>query len=89
MKFARIEDAPPWELRMTQEATFGEKLLLEVNRQPGATDRALSKVLGCRVQQVNNESHHLQNLGILERRKIGDEPIGNWPVRNKPELRIV
>jgi hypothetical protein len=74
---------------MTQETTFAEMVMLAVKRQPGASDRAISSALRCRVQQVNNECHHLQNLGLLQRRKIGDEPIGNWPVSDKPALKLV
>jgi hypothetical protein len=69
--------------------TFAEKVMVELKRQPGLSDSAVAKVLGCRVQQVNSEYRHLENLGLLERRKIGDEPIGNWPVRNKPDLKVV
>jgi hypothetical protein len=47
-------------------------------------DYAGHQKLGCRVQQVNNECRHLANLGRIERKKIGDEPIGNFPVRNPP-----
>jgi hypothetical protein len=68
---------------------FADRVMEEATRRPGASDRHISERLGCRVQQVNNECRHLANLGCLERKKIGDEPIGNWPVREPPKLKLV
>jgi hypothetical protein len=61
----------------------------ELDRQPGASDRQISEKLSCRIQQVNNECRHLENLGRIERKKIGDEPIGNFRIRKPPTFKIV
>ena len=68
------------------------KVMEVVERRPGITDRELSEsVFGTRhrVQQINGECRHLKNLGRLERKKIGDQPIGNWPVRQQPKLTVI
>jgi hypothetical protein len=74
---------------MEKHMLFADKVMSELDRQPGAPDRPVAEALGCRVQQVNNECRYLVNLGRLERKKNSDGLIGNWPVRTPPKLTIV
>jgi hypothetical protein len=77
---------------MEQHMALADLVIELIRRRPGVTDRQLSEaVFGTphRVQQINGECRHLENIGRLERRKSGDQSIGNWPVREKPMLRVV
>jgi hypothetical protein len=74
---------------MEEHMLFADRVMDELHRQPGASDRQVSENLGCRVQQVNNECRHLANLGRIERKKIGDEPMGNFSVRRPSTFKIV
>jgi len=69
--------------------TFAMKVMEVVERRVGISDRHMSEELKRSVQQVNGECRHLENLGLIERKKIGDGPIGNYPVRQRPKLTVV
>jgi hypothetical protein len=71
---------------------LANKVIEVVERRPSISDRELSEaIFGTphRSTQINSECRHLENLERLVRKKIGDEPIGNYPVRNPPKLTIV
>jgi hypothetical protein len=71
--------------------TLADKILGELQLQSGRTDRALAEaILGTRhrIQQINGECRHLEMLGRIERRKVGDAPIENYLVRVKPTLTL-
>jgi hypothetical protein len=75
-----------------EHMTLADFVIEIMRRRPGITDRQLAEaIFGTpqRVQQINSECRHLENIGRLERKKVGDEPIGNWPLREKPLLRVV
>jgi predicted transcriptional regulator len=69
--------------------TFANRVTEVVERRPGISDRYISEELKCTVQQVNGECRHLENLGHIKRKKVDDEPIGNYPVRRPPKLTMV
>lgn len=65
---------------------LADKVVEEVERRPGISDRELSEaIFGTphRRAQVNGECLYLQNLRRLARKKIGDRPIGNYRLRNR------
>jgi hypothetical protein len=69
--------------------TFAAKVIEVIERRVGISDRHLSEELKRSVQQVNGECRYLENLGRIERKKIGDSLIGNYLVRQRPKLRVV
>ncbi len=69
--------------------SFAARVMEVVEHRPGIADRPLAEALACSVQQVNGECRHLENLGLLSRKKGDGEPIGNYPVRQRPTLTVV
>lgn len=70
---------------------LADKVIEALQRRPGISDRELSRsIFGTRhrVQQINGECRHLENCGLIIRRKEGDQPIGNFPVR-APKLKLM
>lgn len=68
--------------------SLATKVMAIVEQRPGVSDRALSKLIfntPHRSTQINGECHYLQNLGRIARKKIGDEPIGNYPAQTTPQ----
>jgi hypothetical protein len=72
--------------------SLANRIIEQVERWPGVSDRQLSeRIFGTRHRstQINGECRYLANVKLLIRKKIGDEPIGNYPVRTPPKLTIV
>jgi hypothetical protein len=62
--------------------SFGERLLEEVNRNPGLSDRELTEIIlgkGKHQSQVNQEARLLERQGRLIRRVRQDGVQGNYP----------
>ena len=71
---------------------LADKIIVETDREPGATDRRLSELLfgtPNRRTQINGECRYMERGGRLIRRKRDDGLIGNYPVRPKPKLHVV
>jgi hypothetical protein len=71
---------------------LADKIVTEVQREPGVTDRRLSEIIfgsSNRRTQINGECHYMQSQKIIERRIREDGLIGNYPVRPKPNLQII
>jgi hypothetical protein len=70
---------------------LANRVVEEIERRPGISDRQLSEIIfgtPHRSTQINGECRHLENQGRLKRRKVGDAPVGNYPVRTPPKLKI-
>ena len=72
--------------------TLATKIIDALKNNPGSSDRTLSEfIFGTphRSTQINGECRHLENIGRIERKKIGVGPIGSYLVRPKPVLTVV
>jgi hypothetical protein len=72
--------------------TLAIKITDVLKNNDGSNDRTLSEfIFGTphRSTQINGECHYLENIGRIERKNIGDGPIGNYLVRPKPVLTVV
>lgn len=69
--------------------TFADRLLAEVERSPGLSDRELTDILCGQDKpptQVNQEAHLLERRARITRQRRVDGIIGNYPAGNSPVL---
>jgi hypothetical protein len=72
--------------------TLAEKIVRELDRVRGLSDRQLSEVIfGTRHRstQINGECRYMECRGVIERKKQGFGPILNYLARPRPNLRLI
>jgi hypothetical protein len=72
--------------------TRADQIVAELGQRNGLSDRQLSEaIFGTRHRstQINGECRYFENRGLIVRKKWDSEPIRNFLVGPKPNLKLV